>query len=158
MRLNPYSLRPKAYEAVRAVVGEVHRGTLEPALRCLVELRISQMNRCGFCLAMHADTGREVGVPQQKLDTVAGWREDDQFSDRERVALELAEVVTEAIDSGVPDALWDRGEELFTETELADLLYLIGVMNLFNRLNVAAQVPAGTWREYGLAGIRGTTP
>lgn len=147
MRLNPYAIRPKAYQAVTAVIREIDQGTLEPALRSLVEVRVSQLNRCGFCLAMHADAGREAGVSQEKLDTIGGWREDDQFTDRERVALELAEAMTSSIELGVSEALWSRAAALFSEAELADLLYLIGVMNLFNRLNVASQLPARLWRE-----------
>lgn len=147
MRLDPYSSRPKAYKALSALVHEIDQGTLEPALRCLVELRISQLNRCGFCLSMHADGGRDAGVPQEKLDTVAGWRDDDLFSDRERLALELAEVLTSELDLGVSDDLWARAALNFSEAELSDLLYLIGVMNLFNRLNVASQFPARRWRD-----------
>ena len=154
MRLNPYALRPKAYEGASAVVREIDSGTLEPGLRCLVELRISQLNRCGFCLAMHADGGREAGVPQEKLDTVAGWREDDQFTERERAALELAEVLTSAIELGVSDATWGRAAAVFSDAELADLLYLIGVMNFFNRVNVASQFPAGMWRDRNGRGSR----
>lgn len=57
---------------------------------------------------------------------------------------------------GVSDALWSRAVDLFTESELADLLYLIGVMNLFNRLNVATEFPAQLWRERGIAASKMT--
>jgi AhpD family alkylhydroperoxidase len=147
MRLNPYVVRPKAYRALSALVHEVEQGPLEPALRCLIELRVSQLNRCGFCLAMHADGARDAGVPQEKLDTIAGWRDDDQFTDRERLALELAEALTSASDLGVSDDLWTQAAAQFTEAELADLLYLNSMMNHFNRLNVASQIPARQWRD-----------
>ena len=65
MRVNPYAVRPKAYQALRAVIHEIHQGTLDPALRCLVEVRVSQMNGCGFCLAMHADTSRAAESRRQ---------------------------------------------------------------------------------------------
>jgi alkylhydroperoxidase family enzyme len=45
-------------------------------------------------MAMHADLARTAGVPQSKLDTVGGWREDGQFTSRERLALELTESLT----------------------------------------------------------------
>ena len=65
-------------------------------------------------------------------------------------------MLTASVDRGVPDVLWSRAAELFTESELADLLYLIGVMNLFNRLNVAAQFPAQLSRKRGIGAVRGT--
>ena len=43
---------------------------------------------------------------------------------------------------------------MFTPEELADLLYLVGLMNLYNRVNVAAALPAALWREHGLGGLR----
>jgi AhpD family alkylhydroperoxidase len=154
MRLNPYALRPHAYEAVRSLSRELAKGPLERTLRFLVEIRVSQLNRCGVCLAMHSDGARGAGVPQTKLDTLAGWREDSGFTDRERAALELAEAVTDLAPAELPDAVWQRAHAVFTDEELADLLYLIGQMNLFNRINVAVEFPADLWREQGMAGIR----
>jgi AhpD family alkylhydroperoxidase len=155
MRLNPYAVRPEAYKAVQSLSREIAKGTLEHSLRSLVEIRVSQLNACGFCLAMHADGARAAGVPQTKLDTLAGWREDAAFTSRERVALALAETVTHL--SGVSNEIWADARAVFTEEEIADLLYLIGLMNLFNRLNVATEFPAELWRDEGLAGLRAGT-
>jgi len=58
------------------------------------------MNGCAFCLAMHTDEGRTAGLPQAKLDTVAAWRDDPTFTDRERAALDLAETMTRIADGG----------------------------------------------------------
>jgi uncharacterized peroxidase-related enzyme len=154
MRLNPYALRPGAFRAVASLTRELADGPLEASLRCLVELRVSQLNRCGFCLAMHADAARDAGVTPAKLDTLAGWRDDDAFTDRERAALALAEAVTVLSDDGVSDEVWSRAGAAFTDEEVADLLYLIGLMNLYNRLNVASEFPAARWREQGLRGFR----
>jgi AhpD family alkylhydroperoxidase len=119
----------------------------------LVEVRVSQINGCGFCLAMHADQARAAGVAQTKLDTVAGWAEDPSFTARERAALAIAEAVTH-LDRGVPDDIWHAAAAAFTEEELADLLYAVGLINLYNRVNVAAQFPADLWRDHGLGGLR----
>jgi alkylhydroperoxidase family enzyme len=96
---------------------------------------------------MHADQAREAGVPQSKLDTIAGWREDGAFTEPERAALALTEAVTILEADGVSDAVWAQARAAFSEEEVADLLYVIGVMNLYNRLNIASQFPAETWRE-----------
>lgn len=69
-------------------------------------------------------------------------------------ALELAEAVTDLAPTGVPGSVWQRVAAVFTDEELADLLYLIGQMNLFNRINVAVEFPADLWREHRMAGTR----
>jgi AhpD family alkylhydroperoxidase len=152
MRLNPYGTRPSVYAAIRGVSSELARGPLDRPLRALVEVRVSEINGCGFCLAMHADEARAAGVDQAKLDTLAGWREDDAFSRRERAALALAEAITR-LDHGVSDAVWAEASSVLTEEELADLLFLVGIMNLYNRINVAVGFPASVWRDHGHEGI-----
>jgi AhpD family alkylhydroperoxidase len=153
MRLNPYTSSPKAYRALASASRELAAGAVESSLRTLVQIRVSQINGCGFCLAMHTDQARAAGVPQSKLDTLAGWREDDSFSAQERAALALAESVT-VLDGPVDQDLWDHATELFSEAELSDLLYLIGLINLYNRLNIAVEFPAELWREKGIGGLR----
>jgi AhpD family alkylhydroperoxidase len=154
MRLNPYAVRPDAYKAVLGLTRELAKGPLESSLRSLVETRVSQLNRCGFCLAMHADSARGAGVSQDKLDTLAGWREDSGYSTRERAALAVAEALTILAEDGVSDEVWNAAAREFTDEELGDLLYLVGQMNLFNRLNLATRFPANRWREQGHAGLR----
>ena len=152
MRLDPYRTRPSVYAAIRRVNGELARGPLDRSLRALVELRVSALNGCGFCLAMHADEARAAGVDQGRLDTLAGWREDDAFTRRERAALALAEAVIRS-DDGVSEAVWAEAAAAFTGDELADLLFLVGITNLYNRVNVAVGFPASVWRDHGHEGI-----
>jgi AhpD family alkylhydroperoxidase len=131
VRLNPYVVRPDVYDSIRSVSRELARGRLERPLRHLVELRVSQLNRCGFCLAMHSEWARAAGVPQAKLDSLAEWHDDNAFTPRERSALELAEAMTALGDAGADDDVWGRAASEFNPEELADLLFLIGLMNLY---------------------------
>ena len=48
---------------------------LDPILRHLIDIRVSQINGCVFCLDMHHDEARADGETTQRLDTLAGWRE-----------------------------------------------------------------------------------
>jgi hypothetical protein len=59
---------------------------------------------------------------------------------RERAALAWAETVTRVADTGVPDADYDAAAAEFSDKELADLTYAIGLMNAFNRLGVSFRV------------------
>jgi alkylhydroperoxidase family enzyme len=58
-------------------------------------------------------------------------------------ALAWAETVTRIAETGIPDADYAAAAAEFSEKELADLTYVIGLMNVFNRLGVAFRSPPG---------------
>jgi AhpD family alkylhydroperoxidase len=114
---------------------------IDPELRQLIDVRVSQINGCAFCLDMHLRDARALGMSDQRLDTVAGWREAPFYTARERAALELAEAMTRLADHGhVSDAVYDEAAAQFGD-ELPQVLFAITVINSWNRLMVATQAP-----------------
>lgn len=113
----------------------------------LVNLRASQINGCGVCVALHTEDMRRAGEPNQRIDTVSAWRETPYFSDAERAALALTEAVTRLNDrpDPVPDDIWDEAARHYDEAELAALTISIAAINVWNRLNVATRQVAGDW-------------
>ena len=111
----------------------------------LVNLRASQINGCGVCVHMHARDLREAGETDERIDTVAGWRDAPWFTDAERAALALAEALTRLADrpDAVPDEVYAAAAEHYDEQQLAALILAVGVVNLWNRLNVATRQVAG---------------
>jgi len=116
-----------------------------PQLLELVHLRASQINACGACVHAGVRSAREHGETDDRLHQLAAWRDSDLFDAPERAALELTEAVTRLADRPDPvdDDLWRRVTEHFTEPEIAAVLLMIGVTNLFNRLNAPIRHPAG---------------
>ena len=55
---------------------------LDKAIVELAKLRVSQINNCAFCLQIHLNVSRRLGVPQEKLDLVATWHEAGIFSEQ----------------------------------------------------------------------------
>jgi AhpD family alkylhydroperoxidase len=109
----------------------------DPKLRALVELRVSQINGCAFCLDMHANEARHLGESQQRLDCVAAFREAPFFTDREKAALAWAESLTHVAETRAPDDVYEEVKKHFSEKELVDLTAGIGMINLWNRMSVA---------------------
>jgi AhpD family alkylhydroperoxidase len=108
----------------------------------LVYLRVSQINGCAYCIDMHSRDLLKSGVVVEKLVLVPVWRDAGAvFNSRERVALAWAETVTRVAETGVPDADYAAAAAEFSEKELADLTYAIGLMNVFNRLGVTFRTP-----------------
>jgi len=136
-RLDYAHIVPEAHRALAALNRYLADCSLEAPLRYLVELRVSQINGCVFCLDKHSHQAREVGVPQQKLDCLPGWDEALFYSERERAALLWAEAVTRVSEDHVPDAVFAAVRPHFTDRELADLTFLIANMNAWNRVAIS---------------------
>jgi AhpD family alkylhydroperoxidase len=113
---------------------------LDPALSGLVKLRASQINGCAFCIDMHWPHARAAGESEERLAQLAAWRESPFFDDRERAALALTEAVTHVSETHVPDEVWSEAEAHFGPDALANLLFQIAAINLWNRIAVSTRV------------------
>ncbi len=121
----------------------VNAGELDHGLLDLVRTRVSQINGCAFCLDMHTKDLRAAGETEQRLHTLAAWRDAPFYTAPERAALALAEAVTLVAGTEVPDALIDEARRHFSDAQIAQLIYAIGAINVWNRLNVVARPPVG---------------
>ncbi|WP_329279796.1 carboxymuconolactone decarboxylase family protein [Streptomyces sp. NBC_00691] len=142
---NPAYLLPGAGPAIQELVKATRDGGVPESTLELVHLRASQINGCGFCVDYGAKSARKNGVSDEKLFAVAAWRETPYFSDEERAALALAEAATRLADTSdaVPDDVWDAAADHYDEKQLAAIVLMVAVTNLFNRLNVTVRQPAG---------------
>lgn len=125
----------------------VTNSALPAATQELVKIRASQINGCGMCLDMHTKDAAEAGETQQRLHMVGAWREATVFTEAERAALELAEQGTRLADAagGVSDEAWQNAATHYDEEQLAALVSLIALINLYNRVNVIIRQPAGDY-------------
>src|SRR5690242_12234854 len=101
---------PEALDALLALGKAAFRGGVPRTTHTLVHLRASQINGCSFCVEMHSRELREAGEPDERIATVAAWRESPYFTRSERAALALAEAATRLSDRSdpVPDEVWDE--------------------------------------------------
>ncbi|QVW26562.1 carboxymuconolactone decarboxylase family protein [Pseudomonas hormoni] len=136
-RLDYAKASPEGYKAFGGVYVYLQNSGLSHELIDLVYLRVSQINGCAFCIDMHSRDLIKLGVSVEKLVLVPVWRDaGGVFTARERVALSWAESVTRVAETGVPDADYAAAAAEFSDKELADLTYAIGLMNAFNRFGV----------------------
>jgi AhpD family alkylhydroperoxidase len=144
---NPAMLLPGAMSAGQALFQATGQGGVPPATLELVHLRASQINGCSACVDSGAKNARKAGETDERLATVAAWREAPYFTDAERAALALTEAATRLADRAdpVPDEVWAVAAEHYTEQQLAAIVLMIGVTNLFNRVNATTRQVAGAW-------------
>jgi AhpD family alkylhydroperoxidase len=132
---------PDVMKALQALGKSAEHGRVPSRTIGLVQLRASQINGCSVCVDMHARYMKQAGETDERLFTVAAWRDAPYFSDAERAALALTEAVTRLSDrpDPVPDAIWDEAARHYDEPALAALLVAIATINVWNRLNVATR-------------------
>jgi AhpD family alkylhydroperoxidase len=108
-------------------------------------MRASQINDCAYCLDMHRKDARTAGETEQRLYGLNAWHETPYYSPRERAALEWTEALTLITEGHVPDDVYERVRQEFSEDELAHLSLAIVAINGWNRLNVAARTVPGDY-------------
>ncbi|MFE9027334.1 carboxymuconolactone decarboxylase family protein [Streptomyces iakyrus] len=123
-----------------AAVSAAQEAKLEPELLELVRIRASQINGCAFCLDLHTRDARERGETEQRIHTLAAWRETPFFTERERAALALTEAVTLVHDGRVPDAVYAEAAGVFDENQIAALIWAATVINAYNRIAIATRM------------------
>src|SRR5882672_6531618 len=120
------------------------QGSLGRTLADLVHIRASQINGCAFCLDMHVKEAKMHGERELRLYHIPIWRESPLFSEKERAALEWTEAVTK-LTAGIPDGVYEKVRQQLSEKEMSELTFAIGIINLWNRLNVSSQTVPGSY-------------
>ena len=103
----------------------------------LLNVRISQINGCAYCLVMHTNDARKQGETDDRMHLLNAWREAPVFSERERAALAWAEAITLVAEGHVPDDVYEAALRQFSEKELVDLTLATVAINGWNRLAIA---------------------
>jgi AhpD family alkylhydroperoxidase len=138
-RLPHAKLAAPAFNALYKLSDVIHQSGVDPKLLELVFLRVSQINGCAFCVDMHSHDLLKAGEDQQRLNTLAAWREIAFFTEQERAALNWAECFTDMRQA--TDANTDAGFALlrqhFDDTQIANLTFAVATINAWNRLGVA---------------------
>lgn len=134
-RLNYLEINSGAVNGI-ASAGK-HFSSIDKKLRAMLELRVSQINGCVFCVDLHVTQARAEGETRQRLDCLAVWRECRFFEESERAAFAWAEAVTLLPDTNAPDDLYENLKMYFSEQQIVDLTLIVSVMNAWNRLAVS---------------------
>ena len=142
---HPAFLLHDAMKALHALHKSTAEAGISEVLQELVFLRASQINGCSVCVGMHGGALKKSGESDDRLFSVAAWRDTPYFTDAERAALALTEAVTRLSDRAdrVPDEVWNDVAKHYDEKALSALLVSIAGINVWNRLNAAVRAVAG---------------
>lgn len=133
-----YKAMLAAAETVRAVASEAG---LDRELVELVNIRVSQMNGCAFCLDRHSRTALGAGETPQRISVLPAWRDTELFTARERAALAVAEATTDPTDAAAQEQAYEAAREVFGDDELSALIWVAITINSFNRVSILSKHP-----------------
>ena len=146
-RLNFLKAPHDVQEAMMNLQGAVSSSGLEESLLHLTYLLVSRINGCAYCIDMHSKDMRAAGESELRIDLVNVWDEvDGIYSDRERAAFAWAESVTKVSETHVPDEVFERARQHFSEAELAKLNLAVVAINSWNRFAIAFRAEPGHYQ------------
>jgi AhpD family alkylhydroperoxidase len=133
---------PKVFATLALLYGALDRRSspIDPALRTLVTVRVSQINSCSFCVDVNASTALKRGISEEKLLAVAEFAVSVLFTEREQAALAYAEAVTYT-EQQASAAHFAALRLHFNDDAIIELTALIAFQNLSSKFNAALQVP-----------------
>ncbi len=134
---------PKVFITLALLYGALDRRSspIEPSLRSLVTVRVSQINWCAFCVDINSAAVLKRGVDRAKLTELANFEVSSLFGEREKAALAYAEAVTYSDRGPTPEHV-ERLREHFDDDAIIELTALIAFQNLSSKFNAALGVAA----------------
>ncbi|MBS0924307.1 carboxymuconolactone decarboxylase family protein [Providencia sp. JGM181] len=112
---------------------------LEEGFIHLLKLRISQINGCAFCVRLHTQDAQKNNVSIDKIALVAVWEEADYFSEKEKAAFLLAESVNMVHMGHIPNDVYEKAEEYWSDEQLALIEWVSIIIGSFNRIAIASR-------------------
>jgi len=139
-RINIKQLEPKAYEGLVAIEKYLSTTDLSPLLRELIKIRVSQINKCAYCIESHTKDARKLGETEQRIYALSAWEESPLFTDEERAVFALAEEITKIAEYGVSGATFQNVQAHYTDNQIAQIIVAINQINFWNRIAISTKM------------------
>lgn len=132
---------PWVFAALSLLYGALDRkrSPIEPALRSLLTVRVSQLNWCAFCIDINSANCLRRGLSEAQLAALPEFEASELFDERCKAALAYAEAMTRS-DLGVDDASMARLKACFDDDAIIELTALIAFQNMSSKFNAALGV------------------
>jgi AhpD family alkylhydroperoxidase len=141
-RMNIDQAEPAIYKAMAVADNKISSFELEPKLRELIKIRVSQINGCGYCINSHTKEALKLGESTQRLFALSAWWETPFFTEEERAVLKLAEQITHISNKGVTDEVYSEALRLLGERKLAQVIFVTITINSWTRIAISMHMVA----------------
>ena len=135
-RIEYRDTNPQAIEALLELNAYSDNCSVDQGLRRLVEVLVSKLNGCTYCVAVHSRQALSHGLTERHLDSLDHWRDATIYTPAERALFAWVEHVTKIAD-GAPLHAFDGMKPHFTDAQIVDLTFIVSSMNAWNRMAIA---------------------
>ena len=126
----------------------------------LIRLRVSAVNGCRYCAAMHRRDARKDGWSADRIAAAEDWASHtDEFAADEQAVLRFADAVTRIDgEESVPDEIWDEVARYRGESGAGQVLMDVVTINAWNRIAIATRKDPGSLRGLIPSDLEPTSP
>lgn len=143
---------PRLFAVVATLYGALDSSRrLNPVLRSLVTVRVSQLNSCHFCIDINSATLAKRCGSLDKVRALSQWSSSELFEAPERAALAYTDAITHSGEE-VSDELFAALREHFDDDTIIELTALIAFQNMSTKFNNALDVPPQGFCELPASG------
>lgn len=107
----------------------------------LVNMRVSQINGCAYCLDLHHRQAVEAGETERRLAVLSTWSETSLFDEQEQAALQLAESITRLPEPDERGYAEDSARVVLGDAAYGAVAWVAITMNAFNRISITSHHP-----------------
>lgn len=137
LRVQVYANRPELAQAFLAFGKALREHRLLPdRLIELVRLRVAFWNQCRSCMAVRYEEGIEDGISESLVCSLERPQEAADLTEAERAAIAYADLAA-TNHLAISDETFDQLREHFSEPEIMELLFNIGLFVGFGRMGNA---------------------
>ena len=130
-------VQPAAYKPLLELARYVESTGISPIQQEMIKIRASQINGCAYCVNKHTKDARAAGETEQRIYLMSVWRESPQFTEEERLILEMTEEITLIHRHGLSEELYRRAVVQWGEERTAQVIMAIININAWNRIGVS---------------------
>ena len=145
-----WAQNPRTFLALANLYGAIDRKSspIDPILRSLITVRISQLNWCAFCVDLNSMTLIKRAGSEEKVDKLTNWKTEECFSDKEKVSLAYAEAITLS-DQNPNESHFSALRQFFSDQAIIDLTALIAFQNMSSKFNSALDIGPQGFCKHG---------
>lgn len=136
------AVEPRVYKGMAGLDEQISKCEIDPGLRELIKIRVSQINGCGYCVNSHSADALKLGETQKRIFALSVWWETPFFTEIEVAALQLATEVTLISQHGVRDDTFERARKVLGELLTCQVILVAITMNAWNRIAISTRMVA----------------
>ncbi|MDB5135734.1 MAG: alkylhydroperoxidase like protein AhpD family [Mucilaginibacter sp.] len=141
-RLDVWKEEPLYWDLISGIDKRLNESTIPKSLIDIIKIRVSQINKCAFCIDYHTQDALQHGETSRRIFALSAWQESPLFTNIERTVLEVVEEVTFIFNHGVSDEAYEKLQSHFSKKEIADIIVCICHMNFLNRVGISTKTVA----------------